>query len=333
LPPLRTVSAFLHNRTNFPSHPTLHHVTHSDNPFLGNRAKLPHQTPYGHCITTSQLQQTMAGSSRFTAVAAGCRNSVRADNSLWVEGFTACRRNFESPPANIDWIPAENPGVTLHSVAQARIRINDGLDEDGSRWGYCSLLQLCALEKKALIAKYADAQIDSEQAVSKSSDNVSDSPIPPNAVEDSTDSDADDCPVSGTLCHENQPLNTNHFESVVKRFSRTSQPHTLASFAIISFMHKGEVVKSPYIQYLSNHRGPRLEKHLDRMESQMSFRPDRLATEQLQDWIYKARCNSDEAVTSCNIVSPSLFDAVSQDPACQKLAFTQGTYRGTFDTD
>ena len=287
-------------------------------------------------MSTSSLRQCMAGPFKFSAVAAGSRFSVDDRDRLISGAFTFCSRNFEPKAANFDWILDHKHLSQLSSLAQSHICINDRNGQDGSGWGYCSLLQLKALEKKELTATYANAQFDStgsQQAVSKSSNTVPDSSIPPDDDEKSTDSDADSCPVSETIFDEPFPKNREHLEEIVDRFCRTSEPLTLASFAVISFMDKGSEVSLPYIQYLSNHRSPGLKEHLDRMESGTSFRPDRLAQAQVRDWIYKAACSKNKAVTSCSIVMPDVFDAVFEHQECRKLAFTRGDYRGTLDAE
>ena len=272
-------------------------------------------------MSTPQLCDALAESSRFIAVAGGTMHSLSADGQKQQQPYFSSRSNFDQnstlPMRDLDSFRGAETRPTGYIHGKVKDFDHYGVAE--SAWGYASLWQLEALQKQEMAAKYARTR----------------------GTATLRDSDSDDYALPAmnenrerppSIFDKPGPLGVSDLGSIEAEFVKTSQPLVLASFATTQYMDQGIDFKSLNHRFMANNEEPDLSYHMIALSNSSVAPPDEPVLQPLRDWEMAAKRFDNRRVAGSRwlTLQPQAFDQMLE--KCEELVYTQGTYGGVFDT-
>jgi len=303
--------------------------TRPESPSHSSHSALPYEVPYGHTLTTAQLEKSL--DSGYNLVV--CNGAVREFLDPFEKPLCQLRlSHYREPPIEgydpTMWdfrVKAEKKPVTefLPFVADEVLELNRRT-ADKSHWTPASVWQTLALQKKELGKKYPRQSSQS---------NISQPPFirtaPPSRKE----------LYEYTASRKRLPSDkTGPLDTLDERGKRElanrflgSEKITLVDASSVLQMEKGSLKGRPNLRFLSNNRHPDLKNRTDELfEANSGVEGDTLKS--LAQWhiaseFYNKR---HEAGNEWVSVSPAVFDHVLE--RCEEKATTEGAYTGVFDS-
>ena len=161
------------------------------------------------------------------------------------------------PPA---WF-LESEKHRMTAYVQGKVNDFDHRGEEGSGWGHATLLQVEALREQETAARYVHTGTTATRGDSGHNEYA----WP--AVKESHEG-------SSPIFHKPGPLGMDDLESIKAEFEDTSQPLTLASFGIISYMNRGSDAIAPKHRFMANNGNPNLVSHMTDMANTSEMSPN-----------------------------------------------------------
>lgn len=202
---------------------------------------------------------------------------------------------------------------------QGKVKDFDHHGVAGSAWGYASPLQLEALQKQEMAAKYACTRTTTTRRHSNNDDYAW------SAIDETHERPP-------SIFDKQGPLGMSDLESIKAEFVKTSQPLALASFATLDYMDHGVDEVTINHRFIANNEDPDLATHLINMANSSVISPRKPILQSLQDWETAAKRFDDQRLAGnrCLTLQPNAFAKMLAD--CEELVYSQGTYCGVFDS-
>jgi len=292
--------------------------------------RLSHHRAYGESISAELLRQCLSEKSRFTGLAGGeiiyLNNAGNLESDMYIDRYCNYSDNQNG------FLQVLSQELNTRDLASLPARVAGKVLEfdrnctEESKWALVSAATIRAIRHQSLVDKYAN-----HQTATTESDNTQQPTPPPNSSHPpSRPKDVSEAGQSAFVSKDR--YNIDDLAALGNRFLGP-ESITIVCLAVAQEMSKeGEICRPQYMA-MSNNNDPRLSHHINAVFSRNKHNFNRSIWDRLAD-AEAAIASFNGRMTAGNnwvLVTPQLFDRISQHQKVRELIYTKGKIEGTFD--
>jgi len=292
--------------------------------------RLSHHRAYGESISAEVLRQCLREKSRFTGLAGGeiiyMNNAGDLESDMYIDRYCNYSDNQDG------FLQVLSQELNTRDLASLPARVAGKVLEfdrnctEESKWALVSAATIRAIRHQSLVDKYAN-----HQTATTESDNTQQPTPPPNSSHPPSETeDVSEAGLSALVSKDHH--NVDDVAALVDRFLG-SEPTTIVCLAVAREMSKEGEICHPQYMAMSNNNDHRLDYHINAVFSRNEHNFNRSIYNRLDD-AASAILSFNGRMTAGNnwvLVTPQLFDRISQHQKVRELIYTKGKIEGTFN--